>query len=116
MSAGLRFSSRSESCSVPHESGKPVSTTVKPPPGPSSTMNQFVNASVTWWMRSATFFVSAMQRRVPASVVVQPGKQDLGVAVVATLHAQRDVTAAEPVELPVAGQHRLDAGVAQLVT
>src|SRR4051794_31428912 len=48
-------------------------------------------------------------------LVVQPREQHLGVAVVRALHAQRDVAAAVLIQLPVARQDGLDAGVAQLV-
>src|SRR3954463_2155769 len=47
--------------------------------------------------------------------IVHAGEQDFGVAVVRALHPQRDVAAAEAVELPVARQNRLDSGSAQLV-
>src|SRR4051794_9600486 len=49
------------------------------------------------------------------SVQLHPREQRLGVAVVPTLDPERDVAALEAIELPVARQHRLHAGVAQLV-
>src|SRR5436309_8635302 len=55
MSPAERPSSASADCSESQDRGRPVSTTVGPPPAPSSTRYQFVCASSIRWMRSAAF-------------------------------------------------------------
>ena len=55
----------------------------------------------------------AIGRRVGALDQSEIGEQELGLAPVLGLHPQSDVAAAEAVDRPVRGEHRVDAGLVQ---